>query len=75
MSRDKDAIRYMTQCEGWQIIEQFIQQRIDDNKNKLMSCELEKVPEHRAAAKALESVFLHINHIGKEGNEEDAEIS
>jgi hypothetical protein len=75
MSRDKDAIRYMIQCEGWQIIEQFMTQRIDDNKNKLMSCDLEKVPEHRAAAKALESVFLHINQIVNEGNDEDAEIS
>jgi hypothetical protein len=75
MSRDKDAIRYMIQSEGWQLIEQFMQARIDDSKNKLMSCELEKVPEHRAAAKALESVFFHIKQIVNEGNEEDAEIS
>lgn len=75
MNRDKDAIRYMKQCEGWQIVEQFMQDRIDDNKSKLMSCSIEKVPEHRAAAKALESVFLHINKIVNEGNEEDADVS
>jgi hypothetical protein len=71
MSRKKDAIRYMKQCEGWQIIEQFMKARIDDNKNKLMTCELDRVPEHRSAAKALESVFLHIKQIENEGNEED----
>lgn len=71
MSRAKDAVRYMKQSEGWQIIEQFMQQRIDDNKNKLLSCELDKVPEHRAAAKALDAVFLHIKQIESEGNEDN----
>jgi hypothetical protein len=64
-----DAIKEMTQSEGWEILEQFINDRIEENKNRLMACELKDVIKHRERVGALNSVLLYIKSTIEEGEE------
>jgi hypothetical protein len=62
-----EALKNMMALEGWPIVEQFIKDRIEENKNRLMNCELKDVIKHRAKAEALNSVLLYIKTTVEEG--------
>ena len=60
----------MMMMEGWQEVEEFLRDRIADNRNRLMSCEMVDVVKHRAKVEAFESVFIHIKEVIEEGDRE-----
>jgi len=66
-----EALRHMQGTEGWRLLEQYLRERIDDSRNRLMSCELEDVMKHRHEAKALEAVLIYIDQTIEEGMRED----
>ncbi|AZN43364.1 hypothetical protein [Paenibacillus albus] len=66
------ALRFMQDMVGWQIVEQHIRERAADRREQLMTCSnWEEVLQHRAGAEALESVLLFIEQTIREGNEEE----
>lgn len=65
----KDAFRNLLASEGWRLIDQFIQERISDNKDRLMTCKVEQVMDLRSKVDAYNSIYSHLNEI-LEGEEE-----
>lgn len=67
-----EALRHLTNTEGWQTVEQYILQRAADSRQRLMDCATwEKVHEHRGEAQALEAVLSYIDQTIREGEEEE----
>jgi hypothetical protein len=59
----------MIALEGWPIVEQYIKDRIEENRNRLMTCEIKDVIKHRAEVKAYNSVLLYIKTTIEEGKQ------
>lgn len=49
---DKEAVKYAIQdlisSNGWQYVESFIKNRVDDCKAKLVTCKLDEVMDNRS---------------------------
>ena len=60
----------MLDTDGWQVVDEYLKQRIQDHKDQLMSCDIEDVVKHRAKAEALRSVLLYLQDIIDEGQQE-----
>jgi nitrogen regulatory protein PII-like uncharacterized protein len=56
-------IEEMTETDGWKIVQQFIEERIDDNKQQLMRCPIENVMEHRIRAETYQSILTHVKDL------------
>lgn len=70
MDEKAQAIRFMTETVGWQLVEQHIQGRIEAARNQLMTCQgWDDVIKHRATANALHAVLVHIETTLKEDDE------
>lgn len=63
------ALRNLASTEGWAYVESFMQERMEDSKNRLLTCELEEVAKHRARVEALQSVFIFIQKTIEEGRD------
>lgn len=55
-----EYLRDMQMMEGWQIVEKFINERIEDNRSRLESCDIEDVEKHRHKIDAYKSIFRFI---------------
>lgn len=64
-----EQMRDMKDTEGWQLVEQYIKNRIEDNKNRLMTCPIEDIEKHRERVKTLESVLLYADEVIEQGME------
>jgi len=65
-----DAYRLMMQTAGWQLLEKYIRDRSQDERNQLMHCKTwEEVLEHRHRAEGLEMVLSHVEHTLQESRE------
>lgn len=53
---ESEAIRYMMNTEGWQIIQRGIDSKVQFHKDQLVTCELDKVMYHRTMIEALKYV-------------------
>jgi hypothetical protein len=75
-----EAYRIMMVTAGWQLLEKYVRERAQDERNQLMHCKnWEEVLEHRHRAEGLEMVLSHVEHTireAREGVEErDGEVS
>ncbi|QHT60664.1 hypothetical protein GXP70_12415 [Paenibacillus lycopersici] len=65
------ALRFVQEMAGWQLIEQHILERAADHREQLMTCkDWESVLQHRAGAEALEAVLLFIDQTIRDGEEQ-----
>lgn len=53
---EAEAIRYMMNTEGWQIIQRGIDSKVRYHKDQLISCPLDKVEYHRTMIEAIKYV-------------------
>ena len=55
-----EALQQMIDGEGWPHVKDYIERRITDHRNQLMTCKLEDVTKHRAKVEAYSSVLLYV---------------
>jgi hypothetical protein len=65
------SLQELIETDGWPIVDQFINERIADNTNQLLTCPAEKITEHRAMVKAFNSVFLFIQGVIDDAQEDE----
>lgn len=73
-ARKMHALQDMTRMEGWKIVEEYMTGHIEEQKDRLLTCDMDKVPERRGAVKALRGVFAFINDTIEKGIEENESI-
>lgn len=64
------ALQNMTKTDGWKLVEDFLQRKIEDYKEQLVTCDMAKFEELRGSVKALKGVFVYINTTMAKGEEE-----
>ena len=65
------ALQEMAKTEGWKIVEEYLQRKIEDHKDQLVTCDMDKFEEVRGSVKALKGVFVYINTTIAKGIEEE----
>ena len=55
-----EAISTLTQSEGWKILKNWIEKRVDSEKESLLVCPIEEVPVKRAEIKAYKSILYKV---------------
>ena len=55
-----EALRQMIDGDGWPYVQNYIEKRITDHTNQLLTCKIEDVIKHRAKVEALNRVLLFV---------------
>ena len=64
-----EYLRDMRDMEGWQLVETFINDRIKDHTDQLLTCEMEDIRKHRERVEAYKSVLLYVEDEIEKGME------
>lgn len=64
------AILELKNTDGWQIIEQFIKDKMEDSKSRLLKCELKDVIKHRSRYESFKQVLFYIDSLITKGKEQ-----
>jgi hypothetical protein len=68
---EAQAVRYMTETEGWMLVAGEIRRSIDYHRARLEDCKTwDEVQQHRGAIEALTAVLSHVEKTIREGIEE-----
>lgn len=59
----REALRQMEMSDGWKIVKRYIDDRIADHTNQLLTCELDKVPLNRNSIETLRLIYVHIDSL------------
>ena len=59
----REALDQMEMSDGWQLVRKYIDDRIADHTNQLLTCDIEKVPLHRNSIDTLKLIYVHIESL------------
>jgi len=62
-----ESLQQMIDGEGWGYVQEYINERIADHTNQLLTCKLEDVMKHRTKVEAFNSVLLFVKDAIEEG--------
>lgn len=63
-----ESLQQMIDSDGWVYAQDFIERRIADHTNQLLTCKLDDVVKHRAKVEAFNAVLLFVKDAIEEGN-------
>lgn len=62
-----EALQRMIDGDGWPHVQNYIERRIADHTNQLLTCKIEDVLKHRAKVETFNSVLLFVKDAITEG--------